>query len=320
MRITTVAVALATISQALGAYQGFNYASTFNNNAAKQQSDFEAEFKVAQGLSGAPGSFSSARLYTTVQAGTANDPISAIPAAISTKTSLLLGLWASGGDANFANELSALKKAISQYGKDLAPLVAGISVGSEDLYRISPTGILNHENVGTGPDVLAGYIKQVRDAISGTALSGASIGHVDTWTAWVNASNKATIDAVDWVGVDAYPYFEDTHANAIENDKGLFQDAFDATAAAVGGKPVWVTETGFPISGKTVGLAVPSINNAQKYWQDVGCGLLFGKTNVWWYTLHDADPTTPNPSFGIVGDKLSSTPVFDLSCDGVNTS
>lgn len=142
------------------------------------------------------------------QGGTSNSPIQAIPAAISTKTSLLLGLWASAGDANFANEIAALKSAIATYGSQLGGLVAGISVGSEDLYRISPTGILNKENPGVGPDVLAGYIKQVRDAIAGTPLSGAPVGHVDTWTAWVNSSNDAVISASDFLGVDAYPYFQ----------------------------------------------------------------------------------------------------------------
>lgn len=81
-------------------------------------------------------------------------------------------------------------------------------MGSEDLYRTSPTGIANGENPGASPDTIVSYIRQVRDAISGTPLSGVPIGHVDTWTAWVNASNDAVIDAVDFVGVDAYPYFE----------------------------------------------------------------------------------------------------------------
>jgi glucan endo-1,3-beta-D-glucosidase len=146
------------------------------------------------------------------QGGTADSPIQAIPAAISTKTSLLLGLWASAGDASFANEITALKSAIATYGSQLGSggLVAGISVGSEDLYRISPTGILNKENPGVGPDVLVGYIKQVRDAIAGTPLSGVPVGHVDTWTAWVNASNDAVISASDFLGVDAYPYFQVT--------------------------------------------------------------------------------------------------------------
>lgn len=69
MRTTTALAAFAaTISSvSAAAYQGFNYGSTFTTGAAKQESDFEAEFKNAQNLVGAPGAgFTSARLYTTI--------------------------------------------------------------------------------------------------------------------------------------------------------------------------------------------------------------------------------------------------------------
>lgn len=137
------------------------------------------------------------------QGGTASDPTSAIPAAIAEDTTLLLGLWASGGQAGMTNEITALKAAISQYGDKFTKLVAGISVGSEDLYRISPTGIAAKSGYGAEPSELANYIGQVRSALAGTALSSAPIGHVDTWTAWVNGTNQAVIDAVDFAGMDA---------------------------------------------------------------------------------------------------------------------
>lgn len=66
MRSGGLVALAATISTATAAYQGFNYGSTFTNGAAKQEADFEAEFKNAQGLIGAPGVFNSARLYTTI--------------------------------------------------------------------------------------------------------------------------------------------------------------------------------------------------------------------------------------------------------------
>ena len=120
--------------------------------------------------------------------------------------------------------------------------------------------------------------------------------------------------------MDAYPYFQNTMTNPISDGYSLFDAAYEATIGAAGGKPVWVTETGWPVSGDTSGDAVPSPANAQTYWDQVGCGLLFGKTNTWWFTLQDAYPTTPNPSFGIVGTTLSDTPLYDLSCSGASTS
>ncbi|PKX89167.1 GPI-anchored beta-1,3-endoglucanase EglC [Aspergillus novofumigatus IBT 16806] len=312
-QLVALALALAT-SEA--AHQGFNYGNTKSDGSAKSQSDFQSEFSTAKNLVGTSG-FTSARLYTMIQGGTANTPIAAIPAAVAEETSLLLGLWASGG--NFANEIAALKTAIADYGDDLANLVVGISVGSEDLYRNSVDGVKANAGLGANPDEIVSYINQVRSTIAGTKLSGAPIGHVDTWTAWVNGSNSAVIDACDWLGFDGYPYFQNTMANSISDAKALFDEAVAKTEAVAKGKEVWITETGWPVSGKTENLAVANLANAKTYWDEVGCPL-FGKTNTWWYILQDANPVTPNPSFGIVGSTLSTTPLFDLSCSASSSA
>lgn len=271
--ITLAGLVAAARAQAI---KGFNYGS---------DTDFQTAFKTAQNLVGTSG-FNSARLYTMIEPNTADTPTSAIPAAIDTGTTLLLGLWASGGQADMSNEITALTSAISQYGSSFTNLVKGISVGSEDLYRISPTGIENQSGVGAEPSDIVNYISQVRSALSGAGVSGIPVGHVDTWTAWVNSSNDAVISACDFLGMDAYPYFQNTMANDISNGYSLFNDAYQATVAASQGKSVWVTETGWPVSGATENQAVPSVQNAQTYWDQVGCGLLFGKVDTWWYVLH----------------------------------
>jgi len=299
-------------SASAAVYQGFNYGSTFTNGTAMVQADFEALFTTAKNLQGTSG-FTSARLYTMVQGGTTNSPTDAIPAAIATQTTLLLGLWASAGQAEFSDELEALSNAITQYGPKLTSLLAGISVGSEDLYRNSPIGIENLSGVGANPSDIVSYIKQVRSTIANTPISGTPVGHVDTWTAWVNGSNDAVISAVDFLGVDAYPYFQNTEANSIDVSYDVFFQAYNNTAGAAQGKPVWITETGWPVSGNTSNLAVASIPNAQTYWDQVGCAV-FGDINTWWFTLDDSWPNTPSPSFGIVGSTLSTTPLFNLTC------
>ncbi|CAL8578695.1 hypothetical protein XPA_004466 [Xanthoria parietina] len=309
--ILALAASLTTTSaQAL---QGFNYGSIFSNSAPITGGDYERLFNTAKQLTGTSGGFTSARLFTIIQAGTPNSPTEAIAAADATQTKLLLGIFLSSTDEVFNNELTALRSAISQYGQKLVNLVVGISVGSEDLYRISPTGILNKSNPGEGPDAVVRRINAVRQALAGTVLSGTPIGHVDTWTAYVNSSNAAVITACDFIGVDAYPYFQNTQANSIDNGESLFFDAYDATVAVAQGKPVWITETGWPVSGPTENQAVPSTQNAKTYWDRVGCKV-FGKVNTFWYTLQDASPDTPSPSFGVVGSTLSNTPLYDLSC------
>ncbi|KAK4465249.1 glycoside hydrolase superfamily, partial [Cladorrhinum samala] len=313
--IINLAALAAAVPSVLAAYQGFNYGALKLDGNLKQQVDFENEFRTAQALFGAPGGgFTSARLYTTIQGGTANHPISAIPAAIATNTSLLLGIWCSAGGQTVDNELAALIQAVNQYGDAFTRLVAGISVGSEDLYRNSPTGMANGENPGVNPDILVSYIKKTRDAIAGTKLAGKPVGHVDTWTAWVNGTNGLVTDACDWLGMDAYPYFQSKVSNAIQYNNGLFEDALRQTQSSARGKPVWITETGFPVSGAKSGDAVPSIENAKVYWDQVGCPR-FGNVNTWWFTLQDhSGPLTGAISFGIIGGSLTTKPLFDISC------
>ncbi|ESZ94070.1 hypothetical protein SBOR_5546 [Sclerotinia borealis F-4128] len=313
----TLFAIMASLSTASAVHQGFNYGATNADGSYRSQSDFQDAFEVANALVGTSG-FTSARLYTMLQ-GDTTGPTSAIPAAIASDTTLLLGLWASGGAAGVTAEINALKAAIEQYGTAFTSRVVGISVGSEDLYRNSPTGIAAKSGYGANPADLVDYIKQVRAAIAGTALSGASLGHVDTWTAWVNGSNNAVAEALDWVGMDAYPYFQDTEANGISEGKSLFNAALAATQSATG-KTVWITETGWPVTGATAGDGVASAANAKTYWDDVGCPN-FGKINTYWYTLQDQNAAgSVSPSFGIVGSTLSTTPLFDLSCSNTTST
>ncbi|KAL2439134.1 putative glucan endo-1,3-beta-glucosidase eglC [Exophiala dermatitidis] len=306
MRVAQVLAFAAALPCALAAYKGFNYGSTGRDQAA-----FEGEFNSAKNLAGS--SFTSARLYTMIQDGTTNTPISAIPAAINTGTTLLLGLWASGGDAQFANELTALKSAISQYGSAFTDLIAGISVGSEDIYRITPIGISNNAGVGVGPDVIINYINQVRSAIAGTSADGKPVGHVDTYNVWTNSSQNALIAASDFLGVDAYPYYETTKENSISNANATFWDDYEAAVGVSQGKPVWITETGWPVSGPTSNQAVASVDNARTYYEDVACHAFANDINTWWYILQD---TGADPSFGVVGAGTPppTTPLYSLSC------
>lgn len=303
MRTSQILALVAALPSTLAAYKGFNYGSTGNDEAS-----FQGQFNSAKALG-----FTSARLYTMIQDTTTDTPISAIPAAINSGTSLLLGLWASAGDAQFANEISALKTAISQYGSAFTDLIAGISVGSEDIYRITPIGISNNAGVGVGPDVIINYVNQVRSAIAGTSAAGKPVGHVDTYNVWTNSSQNALIGAVDFLGVDAYPYYETTKANSIQNANATFWGDYDDTTAVAQGKPVWVTETGWPVSGPTSNEAVASVENAQTYYDEVGCTLFGDAINTWWYVLQDVGTS---PSFGVVGAGTPppTTPIYSLTC------
>ena len=292
-------------------YLGFNSGATLADRSAKFKKDFKAEFETAQGLVNAPGKFNAVRLYTNVQAYSKDDPIEAFEAAIETNTKLLLGIWTSG-TTNINNDVSALKKAIEKYGSKFTDLVIGMSIGSEDLYRVSETGIKNKAGVGNGPKEIVAFIGEFKKAFANTPLANVPIGHVDTWDAWTNGTNKAVIDAVDWIGVDEYPYYENGKGNDIKNSGRLFDRAFDAVAAASGGKAIWVTETGWPTTGPSWDQAVPSVQNAKYYWNEIGCRKLFGKVPTFWYNLRDSNPD--NEMKFAITNNLAKEPLFDLTC------
>ncbi|EWC48005.1 hypothetical protein DRE_02584 [Drechslerella stenobrocha 248] len=305
------ALAAASVANAQGEYLGFNYgASKANFGPVKVYEDFKEEFLIAQNLTGTEYKFTSARLYTMIQGPSKDDPISAIKAAIDTNTTLLLGMWCSAGQDIVTNEINAVLKAINLYGSRFTNLVVGLSVGSEDLYRSSEMGIQNESGIGAQPAELVKYIGQVRRALAGTPLKSVPIGHVDTWTVWVNGSNSAVVDALDWIGFDAYPYFQNTMSNTIDQAPQLFWEAYENTIKATG-KEVWITETGWPVQGKNMNLAKANSKDAKQYWDQIGCAI-FGKYKTWWYMLRDADPVAPETEFGIVGADLK--PYYDLSC------
>lgn len=313
MRASTALAVAGVLASGASAenYLGFNSGATLADRSAKFKADFLAEFNTAQKLVNAPGKFNAVRLYTNVQAYSKDDPIQAFEAAIETKTKILLGVWASGTD-NIDNELSALKKAISKYGKPFTDLVIGMSIGSEDLYRNSETGAKNEAGIGADPDVLLKFINDYKKSVAGTALASVPVGHVDTWDVYVNGTNKKVIDALDWVGVDEYPYYESGKGNNIKNSGQLFDRAFDAVKAAVGSKPVWVTETGWPSSGPTWDEAEASVENAKYYWNEIGCRKLFNKVPTFWYNLRDSNPD--NKMKFQITNNLSTKPLFDLTC------
>lgn len=279
----TLATAITTAS---AYFQGFNIGANLASGACRSEQDWEFAFKK---IASFPGEFRNVRLYASSDCNTLTN---AVPAAVNTGTKLLVGIWTED-DAHFEAEKQALLHAIQQYGKDW---ILAVSVGSEDLYRKE-----------TLASTLASKINDVRGMMWSVGTSDKSIGHVDTWTAWVDGANKAVIDAVDWLGNDLYPYWQGIGTdNGAAN--GAYWEAVEKVRAVSQGKEVWTTETGQPITGDTIGSAVPSIESLQIYWWQVTCSSV-KEMNYFWY---DLDDFSASPQFAVVDTNYS--PLIDMRC------
>lgn len=287
MKISSILTfSTAAITGANAYFKGFNIGANLPSGACRSEADWEFAFNK---IASFPGGFKNVRLYASSDCNTLAN---AVPAAVKTGTTLLVGIWTQD-DAHFNAEKQALVQAIQQYGKDW---ILAVSVGSEDLYRKE-----------TDAHTLAGKINDVRGMLWGLGASDKTVGHVDTWTAWVDGANTEVIQAVDWIGNDLYPYWQ-----GIGTDNGAainaYWQAVNNVRAVAQGKDVWTTETGNPITGSTNGNSVPSINAAQVYWWQAACGS-FKEMNFFWY---DLDDFTANPQFAVVDKNYN--PLIDMTC------
>lgn len=263
-------------------WRGYNFKSyTADGSTCKTQDDWKAAFEAVKAL---PNGINTARLFYSAEC---NSLAHAVPEAIAAGLHILVGI--DDKDSDFELEKGALIDAIEQYGWGW---IAAVSVGSESLYRGD-----------TGPASLATKIKDVRGmlkALPGYPGSSIEIGHVDTTDAWFSTANKAVLLACDFLGVDIYPYFQTESNNHIDNARTLFDAAIaqaKKTVAAAGSHAsVWVTETGWPVTGNALGAAVPGVTNAASYFQQVACPS-FNVMNTFWFTYQDWYAT---PSFAVV--------------------
>lgn len=285
---TAAAFLAASLPLASAFHKGFNIAAERPDGSCKSAADWNFSFQTMKNL---PGGFRDVRVFASSDCNTLAN---AVPAAISNGIQLLVGVWTVDA-AHYGREKAALLSAMRTHG---VGWISAVSVGSETLYR------------GDEPaSSLAGKIYDVRGMMGANGGKGIWVGHVDTWTAWVNGANAAVIKACDFVGMDAYPYYQGA---AIGNARQTFYSALSATENAVAknkpGTPVWVTETGHPVKGANFGASVASPANARTYWQQVFCSV-FPTRSTYWFDLRDYQAS---PSFGVLD--INFRPIFNLAC------
>ncbi len=151
---------------------------------------------------------------------------------------VMAGAWLSDNKDLNEKEIENLI-ALAQAG--FADLVA---VGNEVLYRDELT-----------EEELLDYLHRVKQA-----LPNAQVGYVDAYYEFRN--RPALADACDVIYTNCYPFWEGCHIDyALPYMKTMYQIAKEAAK----GKPVVITETGWPSRGTNFEASEPSEENFMRY-------------------------------------------------------
>jgi GPH family glycoside/pentoside/hexuronide:cation symporter len=155
----------------------------------------------------------------------------------------MAGAWISRDHKKSQQEIDTLVKLAEKGSVDIAV------VGNEVLLRedLKENEIIN-------------YILKVRSVIP----SHIPVGYVDAYYQFIE--RPALIDACDLVLANCYPFWE-----GINNDVAAFsvQRMYELTKEKAKGKRVIITETGWPGKGGQVGDALPSEENAMKFFINI---------------------------------------------------
>ena len=155
----------------------------------------------------------------------------------------LVGAWLSDDKEDNEKEIEALIALAKAGNVDVA------AVGNEVLYRND----LSLEE-------LLGYIKRVKEALAGLDIP---VGYVDAYYEF--SRHPELVENSDVILANLYPYWEGC---PIEYALGHMQAMYGQAVDAAQGKPIIITETGWPSEGGGLKGALTGPEAAMKYFID----------------------------------------------------
>lgn len=187
-----------------------------------------------------------------------NDLIPKVAKEFGIKT--LVGAWLGTDETKNQQEIKNLIKLAKDGYVDIA------AVGNEVLYRDD-----------LSEDELIAFIQHVKNEIPGVP-----VGYVD---AYYEYSHRPQIsDLCDVILCNCYPFWEGTDFNyALQH---VQQMVYQAKMAAKG-KPVIITETGWPSKGEALGNAVPSYQAAMEYFINIQLWAMDENIDVFYFSSFD---------------------------------
>ncbi|WP_242083619.1 glycosyl hydrolase family 17 protein [Aestuariivivens sediminis] len=155
----------------------------------------------------------------------------------------LVGAWLSDDKEDNEREIESLISLAKAGNVDVA------AVGNEVLYRNDLT-----------LEELVGYITRVKEALAGLDIP---VGYVDAYYEF--SRHPILVESTDVVLANLYPYWEGC---PIEYALSHMQAMYGSVVDAAQGKPIIITETGWPSQGGDLNGAIAGEEAAMKYFID----------------------------------------------------
>lgn len=188
-----------------------------------------------------------------------NDHIPIIAKELGIKT--LVGAWLGSDRSKNEEEIEALIKLAKKGYVDIA------AIGNEVLYRQDLSEI-----------ELLEIIEYTRSKLP----DNIPVGYVDAYYEFVQRSSL--VDASDVILCNCYPYWESCHFN---HSHQYLREMYRQVTNVSRGKPVIISETGWPSRGKPLDSAQPSPENALQYFIDTILWCIEENIGVFYFSSFD---------------------------------
>lgn len=143
--------------------------------------------------------------------------------------------------------------------REIEGVIAVARAGHADMVAVGNEVMLRED---LSEDELIGYLQRVKDA-----LPGVKVGYVDAY--YLFEKHPRITAVCDVLLTNCYPFWEGC---PLDQAIAYMQSMVERTQAVAGGKPVIISETGWPDKGTAFHGAVPSKVGAMRYFVD---------TNAW---------------------------------------
>ncbi|KAJ2320566.1 glycoside hydrolase 3 protein [Coemansia sp. RSA 2704] len=257
-----LAVTLAALASAVSAANEF-HAMAYNPKQLKT-GDCPTVDSVRDDLKVLSAYTNEVRIYS-VQDCNQGEPV--LRAMQNTDWKIQLGLWINKDDAVYKKDKDELLRLAGVF--DFKKQVSAVIVGNEAIYREEQTSAQ-----------VAAKVRDVKQALTKLGLANIPVTTSETWPSY----DKTLIDAVDYVNMHAFPFWEGTHIN--DAQAKAFEHIYDLQKLA-GDKKVVVGETGWPDGGANFDQAVPSLANEQRYLREFICRAQLEKIDYVWFSAFD---------------------------------